>query len=79
VSHRFTLIVALDHSNLRNLQAICPKDATATLSLLLDHVPERAGKEVNDPRFGEASGFEVTWEDVTAGARGLIETLRAEQ
>jgi protein-tyrosine phosphatase len=76
---RFTHIVALDHSNLRNLEALRPKDATAKISLLLDHVPERKGQEVNDPYFGDVSGFEQTWEDVIAGARGLIATLQSER
>lgn len=36
---RFTHIVALDHDNLTNLRRLAPADATADLSLLLDHVP----------------------------------------
>ncbi|MGQ3045038.1 MAG: arsenate reductase/protein-tyrosine-phosphatase family protein, partial [Brevundimonas aurantiaca] len=41
---RFTHIVALDHQNMADLRKIAPEDATAELSLLLDHVPGREGQ-----------------------------------
>lgn len=73
---RFTHIVAMDTDNLSNLRRIAPAHSTAALSLLLDHVPGRKGQSVADPYYGDDTGFEVTWADVLAGARGLIETLR---
>ncbi len=74
--HRFDHVVALDHENLRNLQALRPQGASATLSLLLDHVPGREGEAVADPYFGDDGGFEQTWADVCEGAQGLLVTLR---
>ena len=78
---RFTHIVALDHENLANLRHLATRnetgDATAQLSLLLDHVTGREGQPVADPWFGDDDGFDVTWSDVIAGARGLVERLRA--
>ena len=55
--------------------AVLDKDAgshdwRADLSLLLDHVEDREGQPVADPYFGNDDGFDVTWADVTAGARG---------
>ena len=77
---RFTHVVALDHDNLENLRRLAPKtesgDATAELSLLLDHVPGREGQAVADPYFGDDDGFEVTWAEVTAAARTLALSLR---
>ena len=73
---RFTHIVALDHDNLANLRRLAPADATAELSLLLDHVPGREGQAVTDPYFGDDAGFEVTWAEVTAAARTLALNLR---
>ena len=73
---RFTHIVALDHDNLANLRRLAPADATAELSLLLDHVPGREGQAVTDPYFGDDAGFEVTWAEVTAAARTLALSLR---
>ncbi|WP_332678132.1 low molecular weight protein-tyrosine-phosphatase [Brevundimonas sp.] len=70
---RFTHIVALDHDNLSSLRELAPSRATAELSLLLDHVEGRTGQAVADPWFGDEAGFEVTWTQVTAGARGLAQ------
>lgn len=67
---RFDHIVALDAENLADLRAMRPADATARLSLLLDHAG-RAGETVADPYYGEDEGFDATWSDVTAGAEGL--------
>ena len=75
--HRFDHIVALDRQNLADLRAMQPSGATAILSLLLDHVPGREGEGVFDPYTGDASAFAETWEDVTAGARGLVGHLSA--
>jgi protein-tyrosine phosphatase len=74
---RFTHIIALDHDNLANLRRIAPADATADLSLLLDHVPGREGQAVADPYFGEDDGFDVTWAEVTQAAQTLAIKLRA--
>lgn len=73
---RFTHLVAMDHENLANLRRLAPPDATAELSLLLDHVEGRAGQAVADPYFGEDDGFDITWADVTAGARALAAELQ---
>ncbi|MNR56953.1 hypothetical protein D3C85_1776330 [compost metagenome] len=68
--------MALDEDNLANLRRLAPSDATAELSLLLDHIEGREGQPVTDPYFGDDDGFNVTWADVTAGARGLARKLR---
>ena len=73
---RFTHIIALDEDNLANLRRLAPVDTTADLSLLLDHVEGREGQRVADPYFGDDDGFDLTWADVTAGARGLARKLR---
>ncbi len=72
---RFTHIVAMDQDNLERLHMMRPDNATAELSLLLDHVPGRARQEVADPWFGEEAGFEVTWRDVSQGAEALASKL----
>ncbi len=75
---RFSHIVALDLENLAVLKAMMPENATASLSLLLDHVEGRQGEAVADPYYGGEAGFEEAWADVTAGASGLARHL-AEQ
>jgi protein-tyrosine phosphatase len=76
--HRFDHIVALDVQNLADLKRLQPADGKARLSLLLDHVEGREGEPVADPYYGEAEHFDVTWGDVTEGARALARRL-AEQ
>nr|WP_328803821.1 low molecular weight protein-tyrosine-phosphatase [Paracoccus xiamenensis] len=69
---RFDHIVAMDRDNLAELRRLAPADAPARLSLMLDHVPGQKGKSVADPYFGDAAGFGATWEEVLAGAEGLL-------
>ena len=75
---RFTHIVALDRHNLAALEALRPPDATATLTLLLDHVAGREGQPVADPYGGTAADFERTWAEVTLGARALARRVARE-
>lgn len=72
---RFTHVVAMDTDNLANLRRLAPADATAELSLMLDHAG-RPGQSVADPYYGDDAGFEITWSDVSAGAAGLAQALR---
>ena len=76
--HRFDHIVALDLENLAQLEAMRPEVARARLSMLLDHVPGRQGQAVADPYYGGDSHFDVTWQDVTEGARGLAQAIAAD-
>lgn len=73
----FSEIVALDRSNLRELSQIAPEGSKARLSLLLDHVPGREGQDVVDPWYGDDEGFDITWAEAVAAARGLAAALRA--
>jgi protein-tyrosine phosphatase len=73
---RFTHILALDADNLAALRRLASVEGGATLALLLDYVPGRAGETVADPYYGDAAGFEVTWHDVETAARALVAHLR---
>lgn len=72
---RFTHIIALDPENLAVLHALKPKDGTASIGLLLDHVHGRKGEAVADPYYGGPEAFEMTWADVTVGAQALARHL----
>src|SRR4051812_10518060 len=73
--YRFDDIIALDRQNLADLKAMRPADATASLSLLFDHVPGRQGQPVADPYHGEAAAFATTWADVVTGAGHLADEI----
>ena len=72
----FTHVLALDASNLADLQAMRPRNATARLSLLLDHVPGMAGQSVADPYFGGPDQFAQTWREVSLAAEALVAALQ---
>jgi protein-tyrosine phosphatase len=74
--HSFTHVLALDASNLVDLRAIMPRNATARLSLLLDHVPDLVGQSVADPYFGGPELFAETWREVSLAADALVAALQ---
>jgi protein-tyrosine phosphatase len=73
--YAFDHILAMDKDNLLNLRALMPPDATATLSLLLDHLPGHEGKAVADPYYGEDAGFETTWHQVKAATEAFAKSI----
>jgi protein-tyrosine phosphatase len=77
--YRFDHIVALDSQNLSDLRALRPPDATAELSLLLDHVEGKAGQPVADPYYGEAQDFDLAWADVCTGAEALARRIASRE
>ena len=68
---RWDRLIGMDHANLRNMTRMCGGDPEGKLSLLLDYT-DRPG-EVADPWY--TGNFEQTWQDVSAGCRGLLESL----
>jgi protein-tyrosine phosphatase len=69
--HRFDHVVALDRQNLADLLRMRPRDGTAAISLLLDHVAGRSGQSVADPYYGQDTHFDQAWSDVAVGAQAL--------
>lgn len=73
----FDHVIAMDNQNLRDLAAIRPAGAGATLSLLFDHIAGRAGEDVTDPYYGQDAGFDRTWTEVTEAARSIRQSLES--
>jgi protein-tyrosine phosphatase len=71
----FDHILAMDATNLSDLRALKPANATASLSLLLDYLPGHEGKAVADPYYGDDAGFETTWLQVKAATEAFAKTL----
>ncbi len=71
----FDLILAMDEENLRVLHRRAPAAAHARLRLFLEFAPEQEAREVPDPYYGGANGFEEVLDLVEAAARGLLEAL----
>jgi protein-tyrosine phosphatase len=73
---RFDLLLAMDRRNVRDALAVAPPEGRERLRLFLDYAPGRAGREVPDPYYGGAEGFEEVLDLVEAASRGLIQALR---
>ena len=75
--HGFDYVLAMDAANLRRLEALRPRDARAEMRLLLEYAPHIPHKDVPDPYYGGAGGFEEVLDLVEQGGRGLLaEILR---
>jgi protein-tyrosine phosphatase len=73
----FEYVVAMDHDNLRNLErmaATCGSEAQ--IELLRRSDADGTGKEVPDPYYGGASGFETVYEMVHRSCVGLLDRVR---
>ncbi len=72
---RFDHIIAMDEDNQAILLDRAPDEHRAKVSLFLEfaELPER---EVPDPYYGGAAGFERVLDLVEAASRGLLETLQ---
>lgn len=73
---RFDLLLAMDETNLRNLERICPAQRRERVRLLMEFAPHAAGREVVDPYFGGSAGFEAVLDQVEAACEGLLTHLR---
>jgi len=73
---RFDLILAMDRSNLRDLQALRPATARAELDLFLRRCGQ-AEQEVPDPYHGGAEGFDHVLDLVECAGAALLADLRA--
>ena len=64
----YDYIIAMDHSNLRNLRNVLGEDRQRKISLLMDYTSRPA--DVADPWY--TGDFQATWDDVTEGCEALL-------
>ncbi len=73
---RFDYVLAMDENNLAILQRLRPRDAESHLGLFLEFAERHVEREVPDPYFGGADGFERVLDMVEDAAQGLLSHLR---
>lgn len=73
---KYDVMLAMDDTNLADLQAMQPADATLTLKRFLDYAPHSGQREVPDPYYGGEDGFAEVLNLVEEGAEGLLAALR---
>ena len=74
---RFDYVLVMDERNLADARAIAPPRFRAQLRLFLEFAPELELREMPDPYYGGAAGFEQVLDLAEAAARGLLEQLKA--
>jgi protein-tyrosine phosphatase len=76
----FDYIIAMDHENMRNLQAMEPDGYRGELCLLLDHSVSPdfdQYEEVPDPYYGGGDGFGLVLDLVEDACAGLLTHIRS--
>ena len=77
--YAFDYILAMDESNLRELDLLCPSDAKTIPQLFLsfgDPVFCKGETEVPDPYYGGSDGFEHVLDLVESASEGLLDAIR---
>ncbi|MGB7861163.1 MAG: low molecular weight protein-tyrosine-phosphatase [Acidimicrobiia bacterium] len=73
---RFDVIVAMDRSNMKDLEELAPNlEARAKARLFRTYDPFSEEDEVPDPYGGPSEGYDETIQIVRASARGMMEAL----
>jgi protein-tyrosine-phosphatase len=76
---RFDWIIAMDRSNLRDLESMRRQRGRAKLQLLRDFDPDPGDRDVPDPYYGGADGFDTVFAMVHRSAAALLERLEGER
>ncbi|NJK89212.1 MAG: low molecular weight phosphotyrosine protein phosphatase [Myxococcales bacterium] len=74
--HSFDWILAMDRTNLAELERRRPSDGKAELRLFRDFDPEPGDREVPDPYYGGDEGFEEVMDIVERTSRAFLASLR---
>lgn len=73
---RFDYVLAMDEANLSILQRLRPRDTESHLGLFLEFAEKHDEREVPDPYYGGAQGFEHVLDLVEDAATGLLRHIR---
>lgn len=72
----FDLILAMDKSNLDNLQRMASPEQKQKLKLFMEYSKNFDDDEVPDPYYGLGHGFDLVLDMVEDASRGLVEELK---
>ena len=74
---RFDYVLVMDERNRSDALMVASPGARARCELFLEYAPELGVREVPDPYYGGAAGFEHVLDLAEAAARGFIRELRS--
>lgn len=72
---QFDYILAMDHSNLKDLRARCPANSRSKLQLFLDYA-DCNYEAVPDPYFSGPEGFDIVLDLIEDASDGLLRYIR---
>lgn len=72
----FDLILAMDKSNLDNLQRMALPEQQERIKLFMDYAKNFEDDEVPDPYYGLGHGFDLVLDMVEDASQGLIEEIK---
>ncbi len=73
---RFDYVLAMDKANLSILQLLAPPASDAQVRLFLEYARHHVEREVPDPYYGGADGFEQVLDMVEDASEGLLQHIR---
>ena len=73
---RFDYVLAMDEANLYILKHLRPRDSASHLGLFLEFAEKHDEREVPDPYYGGAQGFEHVLDLVEDAANGLLRHIK---
>lgn len=71
----FDFVLAMDTHNLKALEKVCPPEHRRKLGLLMAYGERNKVREVPDPYYGPAAGFDRVLDLVEDAAGGLVKRL----
>jgi protein-tyrosine phosphatase len=72
----YDYILVMDDENYRAVMKICPLGASEKVHYLMDFAPQLGVKEVPDPYYGGADGFDYVLDLLEAASAGLFSEIR---
>ena len=73
----FDLVLGMEHAHVRAMHRECGREHRDKIVPFMDFVPDGAGRDVPDPYFGEADGFELVLDLAETGSEHLLAHVRA--
>lgn len=73
---RFDYVLAMDHDNLTILQRLRPCNTKSHLGLFLEFAQHARAREVPDPYYGGAEGFERVLDMIEDASEGLLKHIQ---
>ncbi len=75
----FQHLIALDETHFEHMVNMKPAEASAQISLLMQHEPTQKWRDVPDPYYGGQKDFDLAYDLIAQGVDGLLTALMKDQ